>query len=182
MVSIEKLGTICVLTVGGDVPKNNYSKEKTEENVIPILSNGIGENAYYGYTNKAKITEKCVTISARGTIGYSELRKEPFYPIVRLICAIPKSDILPEYLCYYLQTMEFNVPITGIPQLTVPMIKDCEIVFPSLEKQRKIVAILDRFSSLAESMEVGIPAEIKANRQRYEYYRDEIFESLKECA
>ena len=48
MVSIKKLEDICVLTVGGDVPKNNYSKEKTEENVIPILSNGVGKNAYYG--------------------------------------------------------------------------------------------------------------------------------------
>lgn len=178
----KKLGDICSLTVGGDVPKNNYSKEKMGENIIPILSNGIGENAYYGYTNRAKITEKCVTISARGTIGYSELRKEPFYPIVRLICAIPKSEILPEYLCYFLQTIDFKVPTTGIPQLTVPMIKDYKIVVPSIKKQRKIVDILDNFSTLAESMESGIPAEIRLNRKRYEFYHEDIFASLKEIA
>ena len=32
-----------------------FSKNKTEEYTVPILSNGIGENALYGFTDIAKI-------------------------------------------------------------------------------------------------------------------------------
>ena len=71
---------------------------------------------------------------------------------------------------------------TTIQHLDVNKFMKIKVPVPSLEKQKEIVDILDRFSSLAESKEIGIPDEIKAIRQRYEYYRDEIFESLKECA
>ncbi len=39
------LGKVCDLFSGGDVPKNKYSKEKTEYYQIPIYSNGTDENA-----------------------------------------------------------------------------------------------------------------------------------------
>ena len=71
---------------------------------------------------------------------------------------------------------------TTIQHLDVNKFMKIKVPVPSLEKQQKIVDILDRFSSLAESMEIGIPAEIKANRKRLEYYRDKIFEELKEIA
>ena len=66
---------------------------------------------------------------------------------------------------------------------SVPDIENIIIPLPLCKKtQDKYANIFDKFYLLCESVEIGIPAEIKANRQRYEYYRDEIFESLKECA
>lgn len=53
------LGEICDLSAGGDVPKDKFSKEKTEEFKVPIFSNGVGNNALYGYTDKAKIKALC---------------------------------------------------------------------------------------------------------------------------
>ncbi|MEG2687462.1 MAG: restriction endonuclease subunit S, partial [Christensenellaceae bacterium] len=85
----KTLGKVCNLSAGGDVPKDRFSKDKTEKYSIPIYSNGIGENALYGYTDSTKIESRCVTIAARGTIGFPALRTEPFYPIIRLICAVP---------------------------------------------------------------------------------------------
>ena len=57
-----KLCECCKIFAGGDIPKDRYSKESTEIYKVPIFSNGIGENALYGYTDKPKITNKCVTI------------------------------------------------------------------------------------------------------------------------
>lgn len=46
--------------------------------------------------------------------------------------------------------------------------------FPSLQKQDEIVSILDRFEALVNDISAGLPAEIKARRQQYEYYRDRL--------
>ena len=70
------------MVAGDDAPKDNMSKEKTEEYMVPIISNGIGENALYGYTNTAKICTPAVTVAARGTIGYAAYRDYPFFPII----------------------------------------------------------------------------------------------------
>jgi hypothetical protein len=51
---------------------------------VPILSNGIGGKSLYGWTDKAKINQPSLTISARGTIGWTSFRDTPFFPIVRL--------------------------------------------------------------------------------------------------
>lgn len=74
-VEYKTIEDICSLCAGGDIPKNRFSREKTDQYTIPIYSNGIGENALYGYTDIAKIKSPCVTVSARGTIGYAELKK-----------------------------------------------------------------------------------------------------------
>ena len=178
----DKIGNLCEISAGGDIKKESISKEKTKVYKIPVYSNGIGQNALYGYTNKAKIKAPCVTIAARGTIGYCELRKEDFYPIVRLICIKPKDNrINISYLKYYIETIKFSTPMSGIPQLTVPMVAKYQIPIPSLEEQEKIVSILDRFDKLCNDITQGLPAEIEARKKQYEYYRDKLlnFKELK---
>ena len=148
------LHSICKsLFAGGDAPKGKISKIKTEEYSIPILSNGIGENAIYGYTTDARVFDKAITISARGTIGYVALRESPFFPIVRLIVAIPGDDVLAEYLKHYLTTISFRSDGTAIPQLTIPMIKDFVVTYPSKEKQRSIVSLLNDLNDRCKSLQ-----------------------------
>ena len=80
-VEYKTLVELCIITAGGDVPKNNYSHQKGGQYQIPIISNGIGENAFYGYTDKPIIGMDSVTIAARGTIGWCEYRDYPYYLI-----------------------------------------------------------------------------------------------------
>ena len=91
---IKKLGDVCETIAGGDVPKNNLSKFKTKKYNTPIFSNGAKNDGLYGYTDIVKISKQSVTISARGTIGYSSIRREPFYPVVRLIVLTPKNNLI----------------------------------------------------------------------------------------
>ena len=48
------------------------------------------------------------------------------------------------------------------------------IPIPPLSEQERIVSILDRFESLTTDLTSGLPAEIKARQQQYEYYRDQL--------
>ena len=48
------------------------------------------------------------------------------------------------------------------------------IPIPPIEEQQKIVDILDRFDTLVNDLSQGLPAEIEARQQQYEYYRDRL--------
>ena len=45
---------------------------------------------------------------------------------------------------------------------------------PDLGKQKEIVAVLDKFDTLVNDISIGLPAELKARRQQYEYYREKL--------
>lgn len=53
-------------------------------------------------------------------------------------------------------------------------IKTFPIPIPPLELQEKIVAILDRFETLVNDLSEGLPAEIAAVKEQYEYYRNRL--------
>ena len=52
--------------------------------------------------------------------------------------------------------------------------KKIGIPIPPLAEQERIVAILDRFEKLTNDITEGLPAEIKARQQQYEYYRNKL--------
>ncbi|HJD68016.1 MAG TPA: restriction endonuclease subunit S [Rickettsia endosymbiont of Bembidion lapponicum] len=139
------------LKAGGDIPKDNYSKNKTIEYKIPIYSNGTTNKGLYGYTNIVKIDKPCVTISARGTIGYAVARNEHFYPIVRLIVLIPKKGIEIEYLEYILNKVNFKLSSTSTPQLTVPEISDYKIPIPPSHIQQEIIDQIEKERKIIEA-------------------------------
>jgi type I restriction enzyme S subunit len=136
---------------GGDVPKNNFSHAKTAVFDTPIYSNGEKDKGLYGYTDIKKVTIPSITISARGTIGYSEIREEAFFPIVRLIVLTPNRKLLDIYfLRFVIGNLSFASVGTSIPQLTVPMVKQVQIPLPPLEEQKQIAAL---FQSIEAAME-----------------------------
>ena len=49
-----------------------------------------------------------------------------------------------------------------------------KIPIPPLEIQQKIVAILDQFDTLTQSISQGLPREIALRRKQYEYYREQL--------
>ena len=165
-----ELGEVCEeLFAGGDVPKN-YSKIKNKEYTIPIYSNGVKDKGLYGFTKKARVNKEAVTISARGTIGFPEMRSEPFYPAIRLIVAIPKENIIDVmFLKYILDTIDIYRNGNSIPQLTVPMIKGEKIPLPSLEIQKKLVAEAEKEQQI-----------INVNKQLIEIYEQKISDVLSE--
>lgn len=147
-----KLDKVCKrIYAGGDVPKGRYSTVKTAECAIPIYANAEKDNGLYGYTDTARENELSITVAARGTIGFTAIRREPFLPVVRLITVVPDlSTVSERYLYYALRNCKPASSGTSIPQLTVPDIKKNEIELYSLSVQETIADKLDAVGRVIE--------------------------------
>ena len=135
--SVSTLGNVSIMGAGGDKPQN-VSPIKTDLYKYPIYSNGLSNEGLYGFTDKPKISEESVTVSARGTIGFVCLRHNPYVPIVRLVTLIPKIEIVSaKYLYLWLKQLHITGTGTTQQQLTVPDFQKTEILVPS----QKIVTL-----------------------------------------
>ena len=141
--SVSTLGNVSTMGAGGDKPQN-VSQTKTDLYQYPIYSNGLSDEGLYGFTDKAKISEESVTVSARGTIGFVCLRHIPYVPIVRLITLIPNKEFISaKYLYLWLKQLHITGTGTTQQQLTVPDFQKTEIIVPSQE-------IVTRFTTTVE--------------------------------
>lgn len=167
---VEELGKISTLSAGGDKPQS-FSKIQTSDYTIPIYSNGVENEGLYGFTNEAKIFEKGITVSARGTIGYICLRQVPYVPIVRLVSIVPNINILSsEYLYYYLKKVEIHSTGTTQQQLTVPQFKRTKILIPNFE-------VLKIFTGKVESM-INLLEKNKSENKSISLIRDTLLPKL----
>jgi len=95
-----------------------------------------------------------------------------------------KSGLVTKFLYYYLQTADFipylpnkdRAKLTKAELMKIPI----PILYPknpekSLAEQARIVAILDQFDALTNSLTVGLPREIELRQKQYAYYRDLLF-------
>ena len=137
----KKLVEIAELKAGGDKPEI-VSAKRTNECSVPIFSNGTTNEGLYGYTNLPVIVEQSVTISARGSVGYTVFRRTPFVPIVRLISVTP-HNIYVGYIFYCLKSTTLDSNGAAQQQITIPMIRNKEITIPSK-------GILELFESQTE--------------------------------
>lgn len=87
-----------------------------------------------------------------------------------------KETATRKYVEHYLNSIDLSPWISAgaQPKLTKDNLNRLPIPIPSLEEQERIVAILDRFDSLVNDLTAGLPAEIEARKQQYEYYRDKL--------
>jgi type I restriction enzyme S subunit len=153
----KKLSEVCThIFAGGDVPKDRLSRYKTSDYQVPIFSNGEKNKGLYGFTDVPRVHDASITVSARGTIGYSEIRYEPFLPVVRLIVLTPNPEMVTlGFLNYAIKGIGFVNSGSSIPQLTVPMIKEYKCILPSIPEQQLIVASLDKLSEKVQQLEKG---------------------------
>jgi type I restriction enzyme S subunit len=166
-----KLGELTEIIAGGDKPKI-FSENKTSINTVPVFANAEGNNGLQGYTNLPRIIEPAVTISARGSkVGFAALRKQPFFPIVRLLTLIPQKDKLDvDYLFYNLKLNRQNGTGSGQPQITIPEISDKIISVPPLFTQQKIASVLSALDAKIE-LNNRINAELEAMAKTlYDYW------------
>lgn len=146
---IIALENVAGLSAGGDRPEV-YSDYPTDICNVPIFSNGIDKEGLYGFTDKAKVFEESVTVSARGTVGYVFLREKPYVPIVRLISVVPNPMLITaKYLLFALSAIDLHSTGTSQQQITVPDFKKRLILVPD---KQSLDTFMQRITPLFNSI------------------------------
>ena len=95
-------------------------------------------------------------------------------------CFAFRHGLDPAFVSYYMQTSRFRVEKakhvgrTKVKTLLMGGLAKVLIPVPPPAEQARIVALLDMFDALVNDLSIGLPAELKARRQQYEYYRDKL--------
>lgn len=86
-----------------------------------------------------------------------------------------------KYVEFYLNFLDLQSVISGAaqPKLTKNSLDKIKIPVPDEVVLKRIVSTLERFDTLCHDISSGLPAEIKARKKQYEYYRDKLL-SFKE--
>lgn len=91
-----------------------------------------------------------------------------------------KQIILGKYFAYFTQTDNFTTQKrkyakgTKVIDVSTNDMAKLKIPIPPLSVQSEIVAILDTFDTLTQSISEGLPKEIKLRQTQYEYYREQL--------
>ena len=129
--------------------------------------------AKYSYPKKGDIL-----ISASGTIGRAVVFDGcPSYFQDSNIVWLKhdESVVLNSYLKYCYSLNPWTVSTGGtIARLYNNNILNAVIPVPSLTEQERIVNILDKFETLVKDLSQGLPAEIEARQNQYEFYRNKL--------
>ena len=191
MVTLENIGDVTKLAGFEFSEYVNYSDEG---NIIALrglnVKNGhlilndvkYVDNSDFSKLNRSKLYENDILYTYVGTVGQVGLvdKNDKYYlaPNVARI-RILDEKVNPKYVMHFLLTNEFKAnqldPLSGtssMKNITMTNIRKFKIPVPSLDKQNRIVDILDKFDSLVNDISVGLPAEIELRRKQYEYYRN----------
>ncbi|MBL5906332.1 restriction endonuclease subunit S [Serratia fonticola] len=140
---VNNIGNLFSTTAGGDLRQAEFSDIQSEEHPYPIYSNAISHYGLYGYCHSYDYIGDYLTITARGGVGHAVVRKGCFCAIGRLLVLSPKGDSNVKFYEEYInQYLSFANESTGVPQLTAPQVAKYLVVYPGIEEQTAIAAIL----------------------------------------
>lgn len=76
----------------------------------------------------------------------------------------------------YLNSIDLSSYVSGgaQPKLNQANLNRIPVPQPEFVEQERIVGIIDKLDALVNDLHSGLPAEIDARRQQYEYYRDKL--------
>lgn len=147
----------------------------------------IGKIPVYGtggiitYVDKYTYNKPSVLIPRKGSLEKLYYLDTPFWNVDTVFYTEIFNNVVEKYVFYCLQKEHLEKLNTagGVPSLTQRVLNKVRIPVPSLDKQKYIVSILDKFNILCNDL---LPAEIEARKKQYEYYRDKLltFKELKQ--
>lgn len=166
-----KLGDVCTLNRGIRVVRNDLNKNGK----YPVYQNSLTPLGYYDKSNYPKNTTFIISAGAAGEIGFS---KEPMWAADDCLCIICTDDLVSKYVYHYLIEHKIflisKIRKASIPRLSRVTIEQLPIAIPNISEQQRIVSILDKFEALVNDLTDGLPAEIAAVQEQYEYYRNKL--------
>lgn len=136
---MTRLGDVCAIRYGKD-------HKKLSDGSIPAYGSG----GIIRYVDTAICEKPSVLIPRKGTLGNLFYTDKPFWTVDTLFWTnIDQTKIVPKYLYYQLKQKDlasYNVG-TAVPSLTVEILNEIDFEVPSIDKQKRIVEVLNSFDS-----------------------------------
>ncbi|GAA8591514.1 hypothetical protein KYTH49_06060 [Helicobacter pylori] len=191
-VEFKTLGEVFEIKNGYTPSKNN--PEFWEKGTIPwfrmedirengrILKDSIQHITPKALKGKKLFPKNSIIISTTATIGehalliVDSLANQQFtFLSKKANCDLALDMKFFFYQCFLLgEWCKNNTNVSGFASVDMTAFKKYKFPIPPLEIQQEIVKILDQFSLLTTDLLAGIPAEIKARKKQYEYYREKL--------
>ena len=193
MVEWKTLNDLCLKITDG----SHFSPQSVEEgfympSVKDMTSKGfdyssckkISEDDYLSLIKtgcKPKINDVLVAKDGSMLKYVFPVSKEENIVVLSSIAILtPKTDVIDSrYLSFYLlrsdvkeQTIREFSSKGGVPRIILKNFKKIRIPIPSLSEQKRIVEILDTFTSAIDNLK----EQIAQRRKQYEYYRDQLLD------
>lgn len=153
---------------------NSNRQDAVENGIYPFFVRSKTVLRYSTY----EFDEEAIIIPGEGGIGDIFHYFKGKYALHQRVYRIHLLDgrLNAKYVFHYMSAKfkEFiirkavNATVTSIRK---PMIEKFEIPIPPLPEQHRIVGILDKLETLVNDLSQGLPAEIAAVQEQYEYYR-----------
>ncbi|MEI6728620.1 MAG: restriction endonuclease subunit S [bacterium] len=132
--------------------KSSAKLQKKDTTLIALVGATIGKVAFLPF--EASINQN---MSALYPLDLNELNPSYLY-----------------YICRSKYSLFTDLANEKFAMANLSFVKNLKVNLPPLLEQERIVAILDKFDALVNNISIGLPAELKARRQQYEYYRNEL--------
>lgn len=166
------VGDVLSLKAGDSLPAGKISK-------VPIIGRFpcFGANGLRGFVGSSNVEVDSVLVGRQGALsGNVQFAKAPFFATEHALVAYPRIDVNVRWLYHELSVLDLGQYVTksAQPGLSARRLERVKIPVPPLEVQRRIADVLDDFDALVNDLSSGLPAEIAARRQQYEYYRDRL--------
>ena len=171
MVEWKKLGEIAEITIGEFVHRDKQNPEAP----YPVYNGGT---TYTGFYDKYNNEGNKIVISARGYAGFvNRVFNKYWAGNSSYSIKVNDSHIIWHYVYYYLKNEQYCIMSMqqkggGLAAISKKQVQDIPIPIPSLQEQKRIVGILDTFTSAIDNLK----EQIAQRRKQYEYYRDQLLD------
>lgn len=153
------------------------------------IGDEIGEYAFVnagttpsGYVTTYNTEPDTITTPSRGQggIGYVGYQTAHFWcgPLcyrIRSTSKLLSTRFLYHFMANSMKDIVGLANMTGVPALNKKDLVGFPVPTPPPAQQERIVAILDKFDTLTNSISEGLPREISLRQKQYEHYRDLLF-------
>ena len=160
-----------------------------QQNEIVLKQRVYLDDAFVRRNSKKLFQKDDIVTVHTGDVGTSAVISDEYVGCIVFTTLTTRirdtTKVLPRYLAHYFNSHRCKQDIatktiSDRSNLNQSSFSRLSIPLPPLAEQKRIVAILDRFDSLCNSLTEGLPAEIALRKKQYEYYRDKLL-SFKEA-
>ena len=137
----------------------------------------------FEYLWRVNLDKECIILPNVGNCGEVYHSSPSILPYTKCVLGpnailVRSEKVSNKFLFYLFQAAYFQKELAKITstagqgKFNKTNLKQIKLPIPPLFKQRRIVDIHDRFDTLTNSINEGLPKEIALRRKQYEYYRD----------